>query len=85
MTVFVLDTFDFPEFSVGHGPQGEVYNIFVDVRVRLQVDLLHPVGTWFLVVHCVMVEMVMVVLGKERSGVYLGAFEYLFTDCEVRL
>ena len=83
--MFVQDTFDFPEFGVGHTPQRGVSNIFMYVRVGLQVDLELPVGMWFLAVRCAEVEVVMVVLWKERAGVYLGAFEYVFIDCEVRL
>ena len=57
----------------------------MDVRVRCEVDLELPVGAWLLAVRCAEIEIVVVVLWRECTRVYLWVFEYLFVDGEVRL
>ena len=50
-----------------------------------QVHFELPVGTCFLAVQCVEVEVIVVVFREKCARVYLWAFKYLLVDCEVRL
>ena len=83
--MFLQDTFDFSQFGVRHTPKGGIPDIFVDIRVGFQVDLKLAIGTWFLVVRCAEIEVLVVVFWEERARVYLWAFKHLFIDCEVLL
>ena len=83
--VFVQDTFDFSQFGVRHMPQGGVPDIYVDICVEFQVNFELPVGTWFLVVRCAEIEVIVIGFWGECARVYLWTFEYLFVDCKVHL
>ena len=81
--MFVQDTFDFSQFSVGHTPQGGIPDIYVDIRVGFQIDFELLVGTWFLAVRCAEIEVIEVVIWEDFARVYLWVSKYLFVYCEI--